>query len=718
MQFKTFSFLLLLLTLSATLSMTAQDNEPVSDTKVVVGGVEFIKHKVLKGEGLYRLSKNYNVTQDEILKANPGMSQALVEGQVVFIPVANTSTVKTVDNDQYILHTVQAKETVYGISSKYGITAQELLQMNPGVAEQGLQMGAVLRIPRNRIAASTQPKVNQVDVKSSNLKPVSFYPVDNGQTLFSISRRYSLEMSELVSLNEGINTENVPTGYILMLPLSVEHQWRAEQFKQHTVGKKETLFAISKLYDVEADVIKLVNPGVSFSNLSKGVVLDIPTSKWFEYQSIAAGQSQQQKSEKEFVIAANNCNDYVFHPSTDVIKIAVLLPFNAASGYNAIQQSDSTDVYGSENVERTGETDFKTVSGKAKLMLEFYEGFLMALEPYKKRGINIQITTYDTGTESTDISGILRKPGISDANFIVGPSFPAQFKAVSEFSIKNKIKLINPFSAGIEEIHNNPYLFQATAIDSMLIDKICNKVIESAKDGQLVLVRNAAGNNDYEKRVIEVLHHKLGVQTAGSSLVEIAFSKGNVYAISDRLVKDKVNYVFVPNDNEVFVNHVTTSLNAIVERGTHQLQVFGIPQWLRFQSIDPEAFHKLNGRIFSYYGIDYQSDVTKQFIASYRVLFQTEPYAFSPYFQKPVSNAGYSRYGIWGYDIATFFVGALVQYGPSFETCIGKMSSRDLIQSNFQYKRISNWGGFYNGGLLLLKFNRDFTVQREVVDGE
>jgi LysM repeat protein len=695
----------------------AQVDSKTNDVRTVVDGKDYYRHKVVKGEGLYRLSKNYNVSQEDIIKANPGMTEILSEGQLVLIPVAApvVHPDKQVANPNFIYHKVVAKETVYGISSKYGITADELLKLNPGLAEQGLQMGAVLRIPRDKIVE--KPIVQEPQKESTiGYKAVTFYTLDNGETFFALTRKLGITKDELLDVNPGLNPDNVPAGWVLVIPEKVKNNPNAgELFITHKIAKKETLFGISKKYGVDSNVIKQFNPNVNFSSLDKGQSLIIPTTKWFDNYSIVQSQLKEQAAEKAAVIVKNDCNGYNYQASNDIIKVAVLLPFNAVSGINEMV-TDSTAVT-NDVIVTSSEGDPKAFSGKSKLMLEFYEGFLMGLDKFRQQGVNMEITTYDTGLDNSDISKVLQKPGVANANMIVGPGNPEHMKVVADFASKHQIKLINPFSAGEEEVANNPGIFQVTAIDSFFVEKACATLLEKAQDGQLVIIRSAAGNNAAENRIIDVLKRKMAaLKMDAGSLTEIAFSKGNIYAISDRLNKERTNYIFVPSDNEVFVNHVTISLSAIVERGTHQLEVYGMTDWLRFQSIDPELIHKLNGRIFSYYGVDYQLDVTRKFLTGYRALYQTEPYAFAPNFQRPMNNAGYSRYGIWGYDIATFFIGAYVNYGPHFETCIGKMKSDELIQSNFKFKRISNWGGFYNNGLMILKFNRDFSIQRELVD--
>ena len=59
-------------------------------------------------------------------------------------------------------HTVANGETLYRISKNYGITAEQILQLNPGLTADNLKAGSVIRIP----ATGISQKDNYGDRKS------------------------------------------------------------------------------------------------------------------------------------------------------------------------------------------------------------------------------------------------------------------------------------------------------------------------------------------------------------------------------------------------------------------------------------------------------------------------------------------------------------------------------------------------------------------------
>ena len=115
------------------------------------------------------------------------------------------------------------------------------------------------------------------------------------------------------------------------------------------------------------------------------------------------------------------------------IKVALVLPFNT---------------------DGTGTRDEQT------RMVEYYEGFLMAVDSLKKNNISIDLFTYDSGRSIASITRILNKPEMKNMDVIFGPVHAEQVKPMASFAQKNNVRLVVPFSSKGEEVFNNPFVFQ------------------------------------------------------------------------------------------------------------------------------------------------------------------------------------------------------------------------------------------------------------------
>ena len=108
---------------------------------------ESIKHTVEPGQTLYFISKKYNLSVDELRKSNPEILEDLIikPGQELQIPIKNVPT--KVDIDNYKVHIVQTKETLFSISKMYNVTVDDLITMN-NLENPNINIGQELKVQK------------------------------------------------------------------------------------------------------------------------------------------------------------------------------------------------------------------------------------------------------------------------------------------------------------------------------------------------------------------------------------------------------------------------------------------------------------------------------------------------------------------------------------------------------------------------------------------
>ena len=130
-------------------------------------------HTVTKGQSLYSISSMYNVPIADIVKLNPGSDQRIKVGQSLKIPQTDAA-------NQVQFHTIQAGETLYKLSVKYGVSVERICRANPGLSRvHNLRVGQVLAIPPqgkpfaevNASAPVEKAPQVQAPQKSEPLKP-------------------------------------------------------------------------------------------------------------------------------------------------------------------------------------------------------------------------------------------------------------------------------------------------------------------------------------------------------------------------------------------------------------------------------------------------------------------------------------------------------------------------------------------------------------------
>ena len=123
--------------------------------KDTVDGVVVYRYTVQKSEGLYRISKNFNVSQEELVRLNPKLqTEGLKLGQEILVPVKEEQPAAA--DSSMVKHVIEPKETLYSISKRYGVSVAQLQVANPEVSKN-MPIGATLLIPLRAAEGATLP---------------------------------------------------------------------------------------------------------------------------------------------------------------------------------------------------------------------------------------------------------------------------------------------------------------------------------------------------------------------------------------------------------------------------------------------------------------------------------------------------------------------------------------------------------------------------------
>ncbi|MFH6994690.1 NlpC/P60 family protein [Flavobacterium sp. FlaQc-48] len=173
-------------------------------------------HEVAAKETLWGISKKYNVSVDDLKKANPLLeTEGLKIGQQISIPsntvVASAPIIEnpqpSIVSDVEVSREVLSKETKYAIAKEFGITVAELEKQNPQIKKK-LKVGSILKIH------VSQEKADALEsLKSSQpiLEPAIQVAEDttvkkDSTSVFRISNHSDLVNQLIVNATENIGT--------------------------------------------------------------------------------------------------------------------------------------------------------------------------------------------------------------------------------------------------------------------------------------------------------------------------------------------------------------------------------------------------------------------------------------------------------------------------------------------------------------------------------
>ncbi len=144
-------------------------------------------YTVKAGDSLWNIANKYGVTVNELKSLNNLTNDSLSIGQVLKIPSSSS-------NNSSNTYTVKAGDSLWNIANKYGITVDELKNLN-NLTSNTLSIGQVLKVPSGG----------------------NTYTVKAGDSLWSIANRYGIAVDTLKSLN-GLTSNTLNIGQVLRLP--------------------------------------------------------------------------------------------------------------------------------------------------------------------------------------------------------------------------------------------------------------------------------------------------------------------------------------------------------------------------------------------------------------------------------------------------------------------------------------------------------------------
>ncbi|KOS07940.1 hypothetical protein AM493_19175 [Flavobacterium akiainvivens] len=277
---------------------------------------EYKKHTVAKGETITAIAQKYKVTPYDIYKLNPDAKNGIKEGGTLLIPGLATKPAKEEKEQPTkvanSIHEVQPKETLYGIAKKYNVSEDDLKKANAEVLKDGLQPGQQLVVPIKGSGVAAQVKIAEKQQAKKNEPSYFFHTVEAGETKYSIAKKYGMTLQLLEELNPEVK-ETLPLGFKLKLDKNSvieeaevsskpapEHK---TEYVEYEVEAKETFYSIGKATGLtEAEIVAL-NPDAK-DGLKEGMVLKLPAP-----QGVAATPGSNAPAPRGLVATLKKDND-------------------------------------------------------------------------------------------------------------------------------------------------------------------------------------------------------------------------------------------------------------------------------------------------------------------------------------------------------------------------------------------------------------------------
>lgn len=528
-------------------------------------------------------------------------------------------------------YTVKSGDTLYRIGVNHGVSVDELYSLNPN-AKNGIQPGQVLKLPVK--SSDTKESITPSD------QPI-YHKVNRGETLYSISRKYSVSIESILAINPTLkNASQLSEGLILIIPdkkqdtVVVREKGSTPPPQKPTSGitglltyevpRGSTVYSLLKLTEWTEAQLYHYNPQIK-DGLKAGITILIPDSS---------------------------------------------LPNNEAMGLNGLMPADRSSVvvlalpFGDDRGQRFN---------------HYYKGFLMALLEAKEAGQNIHLYTIDTGQSLTTIANL---PKI---DLILGGVADKSIHQLARLAESKGATYVIPFTSKDYSslAVGDADIYQVNTPHRTLYGEAVRKLVKAYK-GSSVQVVDYGDTSANKSDFVSVLQEECIKHQVPFNVVSRAEFMAPEYLLQTS--KQDKHTLVIPNSGSLSAAKEITETVALGmdSLGIRNIQPFGFPEWQTYaQTIGSELTR--SGAVF--------------YTTFYAESSQTAYLSFEEQFKgwyKHGLGSTYPKYSLLGYDTGRYFLGLIDQTkrSPSKEYQ-GIQSKFEFVESKYSPRLKSNLGVFF-----------------------
>nr|WP_320119936.1 LysM peptidoglycan-binding domain-containing protein [uncultured Marinifilum sp.] len=596
----------------------------------------------------------------------------------------------------YLLHIVKEKQTLFSISKAYGVNLSVLMKENRKT-QATVNFNEVLRIPFEGRSVSAPLLVKKEDAK------YIYHIVKEGETLFSLSKKYNLTIDDLKAENKGVE-QSLPLNSVLKIPKNKKVQTvevqnvpkHDKKYYYYVIKPGDTQYSIAKEFLMKQKKLRKLNPKIKGKLLKIGDWVRIPR------YLVPPEYFVVKETPKDTIAEEIQTLDSIVDTVEDIqliqkkITIGLFLPL-----YLETNDTINQTVSYRDTLKIITERNPRVVYRKSKEFIRFYQGVLLAVDSLRKEGLSVDLHLFDTEKNPAKVKRLIARNQFVEFDFLIGPVYQNTFAVVAKFAKQKGIPIISPLSGKNPEINSNPYVIQLNTSLASVCRQISEYVCEDFDLKNVIVVHPERYKHLNEYKLIKDIEHNLfekGLYWNNDQVnyKKISFDEYGLFGIEALMCDTCENIVVLPSNDQPLVENIITNLNVLSQR--FAIRLIGFSKWQRYNSLESELFYNLNFSLFSPYYIDYKEEKSLNFVADFRERFCCEPSDFS----------------FRAYDMCRYFALATSKYGKEFPHKMNNLEI-DLLQSAYHFKRITAFGGFENRGVHLINYSRDFKIRHQAV---
>ena len=567
--------------------------------------------------------------------------------------------IREINGERFYFHTVEKGNTLYSISKLYNVDLKEIIKYNPE-AKEGLRIDQVLKVPFKKAKLGRVEK-NDLRVDGSFL----IHRVVKGETLYGISKRYNIAQENILKYNPFL-AKGIKPGMELKIETLVS---------KPKDDQEESLESLNRPAKVDSFINHVVEPKETWYGIANKYQVSIDSLMAFN-PKFAAGikigdvlriprlspQYLRVQLRSEIDTTATSLRS-----DSNVTEVMLFLPFY-------LEENDTSFITKVED----GLTYKNDIIAKSRLAFEFYEGVLLALDSLTKSDFKVRLMVFDTKS-SVGIDALLDTLNMSRTDLIIGPLYRSNFDKVLKKAKPYGIPMISPVPQSNKILLDNPNVIKMAPSYASEVAFIRDYYDNKLKGTNFYLV-NSNTFKDYP--LVNVFWNEGTGPDGFDSSMMINISEPERADIRSRLDTNG-NYFYIPSSDKGYVGRFVNMMYPYSR--DYPITVIGMSNWADYDNLDIDYLQQMNLHYTTEFFADYDDPDVIDLLRSYRNRFGTEPL----------------KYGFLGYEIMLNFI--------DFNTS-NMLEDLETINSSgmvlkFDFRKFDFSNGIENRGLFLIRIS-------------
>jgi LysM repeat protein len=530
--------------------------------------------------------------------------------------------------------------------------------------------------------------------------------VEAGQTLFSIARAYEVTVEEIKRVN-GKSDDAISPGEMLRVPYVEPYRPFDDTYYYHKMKPRETLYSLSRQYNVRVKRILKDNPEYDESRpLPVGAIVKLYLKQLdrFAVENELRREEAARRALEPPAVEEPRQEIALSYPEEPVeestrVKLSVLLPFGVKENRLPLFEEIEMDPEGNQlNDERW------RLSARSEPFVEFYSGLLVAIDSLKHAGYTIDLQVHDTRSDSSRIDFIMHEVNRFAPHLVIGPVHANEYARVAGRLLHRDVPVIYPLSTRTEGLGRFPNFVQVTASTTTLLDAMAEWTARWAVDSTasrgrrrsvFAVIPPATVPRGEEGDLPDRVRQRLAA--VGKSVTIFHWDGASLTPLKDLMDAEQENLILFPTLDEAIASKFLPALSAW--SGRYRVTVAGFPEWLKFTVVDEETLFKVNLVLFQSAHVDGESPREAAFARKYRTFFHAEPTIMAHK----------------AFDIGLFFIRQVATHRErTLESLARTNESGDFTR--FRFAPLPGMPGLENRGFFLVNYTPAFEIKITPLD--